>query len=95
MYYAQPAKSAKQRRLASRLARQGSSSSSSQIDLAPEIPIHSQSIDLPAAKDGYKGRDVDVAEVEAARRAREVLTGKMREKRRKGIKEANFLRGMR
>ncbi|KAI4259718.1 MAG: hypothetical protein L6R42_004444 [Xanthoria sp. 1 TBL-2021] len=92
-------KSAKQRRLASRLARQGGSTSSTSPStsdiIAPEVPIYTQSIDLPAVNGGYKGREVDLADVEKARRAREELTAAMRGKRRKGIKEGNFLRGMR
>ncbi|KAL8768549.1 MAG: hypothetical protein Q9209_005234 [Squamulea sp. 1 TL-2023] len=90
-------KSAKQRRIAARAARQGSSSSSilGNHTLAPEIPIHEQSIDLPASSEGYKGRKADVEGERRAREVREELTRSLRGKRRKGIKEGNFLRGMR
>lgn len=47
------------------------------------VPIYEQSVDLP---------NRDPLE---AREAREELTSAMREKRRKDIKEGNFLRGMR
>ena len=51
------------------------------------MPLHEQSIDLPAG----------MGEVESGRalEAREDLTKAMRVARRKKIKENNFLRGMR
>ncbi len=61
----------------------------------PEVPIHEQSIDLPAVRGGYRGRELDVEGGQRAREAREELTRSLRGKRRKGIKEANFLKGMR
>jgi large subunit ribosomal protein L54 len=73
----------RQRKLEARLEAQGDLSS-----LAPKIPITQQSIDLPANEE----RSVDGAL--DAERARENLTAAMRKERRKGIKEANFLKGM-
>jgi len=55
--------------------------------LAPKIPIYEQSVDLPAGE----------GSVEAALDAKEArgeLQKAMREKRRKGIKEQNFLKAM-
>lgn len=55
--------------------------------LAPKVPVYEQSIDLPAG-------DGSVASNLEADQAREDLTKAMRTKRRKQIKEANFLKAM-
>ncbi|KAL8714410.1 MAG: hypothetical protein Q9220_001743 [cf. Caloplaca sp. 1 TL-2023] len=89
-------KSAKQRRLAARLARNTSLDPSSSVISSPQtVPLHEQSIDLPAAHANRWGRNIDREAGEKARGAREELGRAMRGGRRKGIKEANFLRGMR
>ena len=54
----------------------------------PKVPLYSQSVDL-AAGDGSVQGAVEAAE------ARGKLTEAMREKRRKDIKEKNFLKAMR
>ena len=54
----------------------------------PETPLEAQSIDLPSGDGSVEGS------VEALG-ARRQLTDAMRRKRRKDIKEANFLKGMR
>ncbi|KAI4193521.1 MAG: hypothetical protein LQ350_008272, partial [Teloschistes chrysophthalmus] len=118
-------KSAKQRKLAARAARRSASSTSSTSstdDLAPEIPIYEQSVDLPAVEEGWRGihsppsplplqsgekagagglgvggkgvGGQGVVDGKTAREAREELTKSLRTQRRKGIKEANFLRGI-
>ncbi|KAI4282735.1 MAG: hypothetical protein L6R35_005323 [Caloplaca aegaea] len=87
-------KSAKQRRIAARLARRSASTSTPE-SRAPPVPIHEQSVDLPSAPQNRFGRTVDVPAGEKAREAREALTSSLRQKRRKSIKEGNFLRGMR
>ncbi|MCJ1227503.1 hypothetical protein MMC12_004159, partial [Toensbergia leucococca] len=58
------------------------------LDPAPKVPLERQSVDLYAGDGSLEGglRAVGV---------REELRGAMRAERRKGIKEANFLRGMR
>jgi len=55
--------------------------------MMPKVPLYEQTIDLPAGDGSAKGA------VEASG-AREELTKAMRNKRRAGIKEANFLKGM-
>jgi large subunit ribosomal protein L54 len=55
--------------------------------LEPKIPITEQTIDLPVG-DGSLETAVRAAQ------ARDELTKAMREKRRAGIKEANFLKAM-
>ena len=50
----------------------------------PPIPIHKQSVDLTPAN----------ATAEESLKKREELVRSMRSDRRKGIREANFLRGM-
>ena len=55
--------------------------------LAPKIPLEHQSIDLPAG-DGTALGSL------GALKAREELRGAMRRGRRKDIKDANFLKGM-
>lgn len=88
------AKSAKKRRIAARIARRSASTSTAE-SRAPPVPLHEQSIDLPSAPQNRFGRNVDVQAGEKAREAREELTASMRQKRRKNIREANFLKGMR
>jgi len=51
--------------------------------LLPIVPLEQQSIDLPAGNEGE------------AEQARDALRVAMRNARRKGIKEANFLKTMR
>ncbi|KAI4140959.1 MAG: hypothetical protein L6R39_005576 [Caloplaca ligustica] len=87
-------KSAKKRRIAARIARRSASTSTAE-SRAPPVPLHEQSIDLPSAPQNRFGRNVDVQAGEKAREAREELTASMRQKRRKNIREANFLKGMR
>ena len=55
--------------------------------LAPKIPLYEQSIDLPRGDGSAQGAI-------GAGQARAELTKAMREKRRKDIKEANFLQAM-
>lgn len=55
--------------------------------LAPKIPLYEQSIDLPAG-------DGTVSGAVEANAARHELNKAMRDKRRKSIKEANFLKSM-
>jgi large subunit ribosomal protein L54 len=55
--------------------------------LAPKIPLYEQTLDLPAA-DGSLQSAVHAAD------ARDELTKAMRNKRRAGIKEKNFLKAM-
>ncbi|KAL8933354.1 MAG: hypothetical protein Q9216_006408 [Gyalolechia sp. 2 TL-2023] len=88
-------KSAKQRRIAARVARRSASTSAPEESLAPPVPLHEQSIDLPSAPKNRFGREVDMEAGRRAQRSREELTAVMRGKRRKDIKEANFLKGMR
>ena len=54
----------------------------------PKVPIYEQTIDLPAGDGTLQGA------VKAAS-ARDELTQALRDKRRAGIKEANFLKTMR
>ena len=54
----------------------------------PQVPLEHQTIDLPAGDGSVEGA-VD------ALNARDELTQAMRRARRKSIKEANFLKGMR
>lgn len=56
--------------------------------LVPKIPLEHQTIDLPAG-DGSKEGALEAGE------ARQELTVAMRSRRRHGIKEGNFLKGMR
>lgn len=73
----------RQRKLEARLEAMGELAS-----LAPKIPITRQSVDLAANEEG------SVQGALEAERVREELRGAMRRERRKGIKEANFLKGM-
>lgn len=76
-----PAKSQKQRRKAAKAARKAAVDNPS--SLLPIVPLEQQSIDLPAGNEGE------------AEQARDALRVAMRNARRKGIKEANFLKTMR
>jgi large subunit ribosomal protein L54 len=80
------AKSKKQRRVAAKRLRKEQLANPGL--LVPKIPIYEQSIDLPAG-DGTVEGAVQAAE------AREELRKAMRQKRRAGIKENNFLKAMR
>ena len=80
------AKSKKQRRLASKAARALKTESNGGNDVV-KVPLEEQSIDLPAGIGQYETME--------AQEAREELNGAMRKARRRRIKEANFLRGMR
>ena len=53
----------------------------------PKVPLYEQSVDLP-------GGDGSVEGSKLAGEARSGLTKAMRDKRRKAIKEDNFLRAM-
>ena len=55
--------------------------------LVPKVPLYEQSVDLP-------GGDGSVDGAKQAGEARSGLTKAMRDKRRKAIKEDNFLRAM-
>jgi large subunit ribosomal protein L54 len=55
--------------------------------LAPKVPLYEQSVDLPAG-------DGSLEAAKEAGQARSGLTKAMRDKRRKMIKEDNFLRAM-
>ena len=55
--------------------------------MAPKVPLHEQTVDLPAG-DGTVEGAIDAAG------ARESLTKSLRRNRRSGIKEANFLKAM-
>jgi large subunit ribosomal protein L54 len=79
------AKSKKQRRVAAKRLRKEQAMNPEL--LAPKVPLYEQTIDLPAGDGGLEGA------VQAAG-AREELTKAMRDKRRAGIKEANFLKTM-
>ncbi|KAG4429883.1 hypothetical protein IFR05_014627, partial [Cadophora sp. M221] len=83
-------KSAKIRRKAAKRARKLEAMRLAAGEAAPEarIPITQQSIDLPFNSEGTTKGALD------AEGKREELRGAMRRERRKGIKEANFLRGM-
>ncbi|KAK3172641.1 hypothetical protein OEA41_005965 [Lepraria neglecta] len=80
------AKSKKQRRLASKAAR-ALKTGSNGANHVVKVPLEEQSIDLPAGIGPYETME--------AQEAREELNGAMRKARRRRIKEANFLRGMR
>ena len=79
-YLASVAKSANARRLANKRARKAASEHPEGTE--QRVPVYEQSVDLPSGDAG------------TALEAREELNAAMREKRRKEIKEANFLRGM-
>ncbi len=81
------AKSKKQRRLAAKALRKAEALDPGRR--GPRVPVEEQSIDLPANEEGSLDGALGAVE------SRELITRRLREKRRKGIKEANFLRGMR
>ncbi len=86
MPHPKPAKSKKQRRIAAKKLRK-------QALLRPEdfvekVPVQEQGVDLPAGDGTLAGA------VEAVGKRQEV-TRALRAVRRKGIQEANFLKGMR
>ncbi|KAH7123761.1 mitochondrial ribosomal protein L37-domain-containing protein [Dendryphion nanum] len=78
-------KSKKQRRIAAKRLRKEQLANPEL--LVPKIPIYEQTIDLPAGDGSVRG-------AVRAGEAREELTRAMREKRRAGIKEGNFLKAM-
>ena len=80
------AKSKKQRRIAAKRLRKEQLANPEL--LVPKVPIYEQTIDLPAGDGTLQGA------VKAAS-ARDELTQALRDKRRAGIKEANFLKTMR
>lgn len=79
------AKSKKQRRLAAKAVRKQQLLNPDA--LAPKIPLHEQTTDLPAG-DGTLEGAIDAAG------ARDSLTKSLRKNRRSKIKEANFLKAM-
>lgn len=91
-----PAKSKKQRRIALKAARKAALDPASRT---VKIPYDHQTIDLPVAEaqDGRVELNGAGGERgwEKAQRAREELTQAMRARRRKAIKETNFLSSMR
>ncbi|KAI4851090.1 hypothetical protein E4T45_05225 [Aureobasidium sp. EXF-8846] len=78
-------KSKKQRRVAAKALRKQQMTNPEA--LAPKIPLHEQTIDLPAGDGSLQGA------IEAME-ARDALTKSMRKNRRAKIKEANFLKAM-
>ncbi|KAL9629187.1 MAG: hypothetical protein Q9164_006986, partial [Protoblastenia rupestris] len=80
-------KSKKQRRIASKAARARTAAGLQGDEPAIKVPLHKQSIDLPSGMGEEEGRK--------AAEAREGLKDSMRDARRKGIREDNYLRGMR
>ncbi|KAI4749526.1 hypothetical protein E4T50_00251 [Aureobasidium sp. EXF-12298] len=78
-------KSKKQRRVAAKALRKQQLLNPEA--LAPKIPLHEQTIDLPAGDGSLQGA------IEAME-ARDALTKSMRKNRRAKIKEANFLKAM-
>jgi len=81
-----PAKSKKQRQIAAKAARKAAKLNPD--SLLPKVPLEHQTIDLPGG-DGSKEGALGAA------KARQDLTAAMRKSRRHGIKEGNFLKGMR
>jgi large subunit ribosomal protein L54 len=79
------AKSKKQRRVAAKALRKQQLMNPEA--LAPKIPLHEQTIDLPSGDGSLQGAI-------AAMEARDALTKSMRKNRRAKIKEANFLKAM-
>ncbi|THY01445.1 hypothetical protein D6D03_05798 [Aureobasidium pullulans] len=78
-------KSKKQRRVAAKALRKQQLMNPEA--LAPKIPLHEQTIDLPSGDGSLQGAI-------AAMEARDALTKSMRKNRRAKIKEANFLKAM-
>lgn len=79
------AKSKKQRRRAAKALRKQQLLNPEA--LAPKVPLHEQTIDLPSG-DGTLEGAIDAAS------ARDSLTKSLRKNRRDKIKEANFLKAM-
>lgn len=79
------AKSKKQRRRAAKALRKQQLLNPEA--LAPKVPLHEQSIDLPSGDGSLEGA-MDAAQ------ARDALTKSLRRNRRANIKEANFLKAM-
>ncbi|KAI9740526.1 MAG: hypothetical protein M1834_005107 [Cirrosporium novae-zelandiae] len=79
-------KSKKQRRVAAKRLRKLAETNPE--SLQPKIPLTEQSVDLPGGDGSLEGA-LD------AQQSREELTKAMRQRRRSGIREANYLRGMR
>lgn len=89
------AKSKNQRRIALKAARKAARDPASQI---PKVPYDRQTIDLPVAESQDGRVEGDMAGGprgwEEAQRAREDLTHAMRNRRRKEIKDSNFLKSI-
>ena len=81
------AKSKKQRRLAAKRLRKEAAANPQ--GRAPKVPLVEQSIDLPANPQNSLAGALEAVQ------AREGLTRALRVQRRGGIKEKNFLKGMR
>ncbi|KKA26376.1 hypothetical protein TD95_001388 [Thielaviopsis punctulata] len=84
-------KSKKQRRIAAKKARQLEAELMASGDLsalAPKIPLHEQSIDLPGSGDGSFEDSMQAAQ------ARHELKRALRKDRKAKIKEANYLKTM-
>ncbi|KAK4190490.1 mitochondrial ribosomal protein L37-domain-containing protein [Podospora australis] len=84
-------KSRKQRRLAAKRARASEAKLMASGDLealAPKIPLHKQTINLPS------GQSREVADALAAVDSREELRRAMRKERKASIKESNYLKTM-
>lgn len=79
------AKSKKQRQRAAKALRKRALMNPDAV--VPKVPLYEQSVDLP-------GGDGSVEGAKQAGEARSGLTKAMRDKRRKAIKEDNFLRAM-
>jgi len=79
------AKSKKQRRLAAKALRKQQMANPEAM--VPKVPLHEQTVDLPAGDGSIEGAI-------SAAAAREDLTKSLRRNRRSLIKEANFLKSM-
>lgn len=64
--------------------------------LPPQVPAHHQATDITAAQynQGEQGGGDSLAQVTEAIEKRTDITKSAREARRKGIREANFLKGL-
>ncbi|KAI9776567.1 MAG: hypothetical protein M1839_009471 [Geoglossum umbratile] len=78
-------KSAKQRRSAAKALRRAAGNAPA----VKPVPLHEQSVDLPGNEEGTAEGALEAV------RGRAEVTRRAREGRRAGIKEANFLKGMR
>jgi large subunit ribosomal protein L54 len=85
LIFTSPAKSKKQRQRTAKALRKRALLNPD--SLVPKIPVYEQSVDLPGGDGSLEG-------AKQAGEARGGLTKAMRDKRRKGIKEDNFLRAM-